>query len=103
MSESKKPRLDRTKFTARNVSKYIVKAAIQLNVQRIAKNALVDYVGLDPDGIPVKLGAHVIAWGVTDNLKPYTDKMVDKTADFAVQQFNEQKAKREAKKTDKPS
>lgn len=69
-------------FTARNAAKHAVKAAISMQVTQLAKNALADYVGLDDDSKTVKIGAYMIAWAVSDKLQPYTDKAVDKTADF---------------------
>lgn len=81
-------------FTPRNVVKYVVKTAIYLKVSERAAEAMTDYTCLEEDSITVKLGSKVIGWAVADTAKPYTDKLVDKTANFI-------NAKREARKARK--
>lgn len=77
-------------FTARNVAKYVVMAAVQQKTAELTEDAIEDYVGFEEDNMFVGLGSNVVGWYVASKLKPYTDKMVDKTADFVT-------AKREAR------
>lgn len=83
-----------TAFTARNVAKYVVKAAIHGKVQQLTADAIVDYTRFEEDDKVVDISSHVVGWAVSDRLKPYTDKMVDKTAD----KIADVRAKRAAKK-----
>lgn len=78
-------------FTPRNVAKYAITFTIRAKVVRIVKNITEDYTSHESDEILVRASANVVAWGVSASLKPFTDKVVDKTADYIV-------AKREAKK-----
>jgi hypothetical protein len=81
-------------FTPRNVVKYIVKAAVYARVTSITEDVIVDYTRFEEDDFVTKTGSKVVGWYVSDRLKPVTDKMVDKTADYIV-------AKREARATKK--
>jgi len=81
-------------FTARNAAKHAVKALIAGKVASLAKDFTVDHTGLDEDNRFVGVGSYLIAWVVADKVKPHTDKMVDKAADFIV----EKRAQRAAKK-----
>lgn len=88
--------MDETDFTPRNVAKWLAKAAIHAQVAQMTKNALVDNTSLEADSKRVKLGSNVVGWGVSSKLKPYTDKAVDKTADY----INEKREARNTKKDD---
>lgn len=81
-------------FTPRNVVKYVVKAAVYARVTSLAEDAITDYTRFEEDDFVTKTGSRVIGWFVSDRAKPYTDKMVDKTADYIV-------AKREARNAKK--
>jgi len=81
-------------FTLRNVTKYAVKAAVHGYVASVAADAITDYTRFEEDDAVVRISSNVIGWGVSDKLKPVTNKIVDKTADFIV-------AKREARKSKK--
>lgn len=83
-----------TPFTARNVVKFVAKAAIAAKTAELAADAMVDYTALEEDSATVKIGSRVIGWYISDKLEPVTDKMVDKSADFIAAQ----RAKRQAKK-----
>lgn len=82
------------KFTARNATKYAVKAVIHLKTASLAADTIDDYTGFDDDSTAVKIGAYMVGWYVSDKLKPLTDKAVDKTFDYAA-------AKREARRNKK--
>jgi hypothetical protein len=71
-------------FTVRGATKWVVRSAIALKVTSLAKDAMVDYTALEEDSIAVKLGSKVIGSFVSTKLAPYSDKIVDKTADYVV-------------------
>lgn len=81
-------------FTARNVAKYVVKAAVQAKVQTTARDTITDYTRFEEDDAVVKISSHLVAWYVSDKLKPYTDKAVDKTADFIAAKRQQMKDKK---------
>jgi hypothetical protein len=81
-------------FTPRNIMKYIATGVISMKAASMTKDALVDHTRFDEDDIVVKIGAGVVGWGAGHHAKPYTDKAVDKVADFV-------NAKREARKAKK--
>jgi len=87
-------------FTARNVAKYIVVSLIQSKTTESVENALDNYTSLDTDSAAVGIGANVVGWGVAMQLKPVTDRMVDKTADFVSAKREIRKARKNAKKED---
>lgn len=92
---------DRPEFTPRNVAKYLVQGTIQIRVTKLAKNVISDHTRFERDSTPVGLAANVIGWGVSARLKPHTDKMVDKTADFVIVQRVKLQDKKSKKKNNK--
>jgi hypothetical protein len=86
--------MSNTPFTARNVAKYVVQAAVHGKVAQLTEDAIVDYTRFEEDDKIVDISSHVVGWCVSAKLKPLTDKMVDKTADFIA----DKRAKRAAKK-----
>lgn len=74
--------MDNTAFTTRNVAKFVVKAIVAGRTARIAEDVITDYTRFEEDDMIVDISSSVVGWYVSDKLKPYTDKMVDKTADF---------------------
>lgn len=87
-------------FTPRNVAKFVVSSAITLKSTELAKNALTDYTSLAEDSKTVNIGSKVIGGFIGSKLKPYSDKAVDKTADFVVTKREARKAKKAAKQED---
>lgn len=83
-------------FTPRNVLKYIATGAISMKAASMTKETLVDNTRFDENDIVVKLGAGIVGWGVGHHTKPYTDKAIDKVADFV----NAKREARNAKKED---
>jgi hypothetical protein len=81
-------------FTPRNVAKYVVKATVYLKTTQLAEDAITDYTRFEEDDIVTSIGSKCIGWYVSDKLKPVTDKMVDKTADFIVAKRENRKAKK---------
>lgn len=87
-------------FTARNAAKYVVTAVIAIKTEKFAKDTITDYTEFEQDDMIVKIGSHLIGWGVSSKLKPVTDAAVDKTADFISAKRQELKDKKETKKTE---
>ena len=85
----------------RNVAKWLLAATIDLTVTRVVANTADNYTRFDKDSIAVKLGAGAVGMVVAANLKPVTDQVVDKSADFIVEQRIKFQAKRNAKKDKK--
>ena len=79
-------------FTPRNVVKYVVKTAVYLKATSLLEDAMVDYTRFEEDDIIVKIAPKVAAWYISDKLQPVTDKAVDLTADFIVDQREARKA-----------
>jgi len=98
MTEPTEPKVDKTKFTPRNVAKYAVKTAIKLQVKDYAKTLIAEHTSFEEDDTTVIIGAYVVGWWVSETLSPYTDMAVDKTADFASKRMADRKSKRQAKK-----
>ncbi|HVI79593.1 MAG TPA: hypothetical protein VM715_15790 [Candidatus Acidoferrum sp.] len=82
-------------FTARNVSKFIFKSFIAAKTAQITAETIADHTQFDKDDTVVEVGSTVFGWYVSDRLRPVTDKIVDKTADF----ITEQRTKFQDKKT----
>jgi hypothetical protein len=82
-------------FTPRNIMKYVVKGAITMKAAQLTKDAMVENTRFDEDDIVVKIGSGVVGWGVGAKLSPYTDKIVDKTADFINKKRETRKTKKE--------
>lgn len=68
-------------FTARNVAKYAVKAIIHKKTADASATAIANHTRFEEDDLVVELSSHTVGWYVSDKLRPYTDRMVDATAD----------------------
>ena len=88
---------DMPEFTPRNVTKFVVQATVQYKATKLTRTALIEHTALESDNPVVKIGSGVVGWGVATKLKPHTDRMVDKTADFV----NEKRENRRIKKQKK--
>lgn len=86
--------LDQLDFTPRNVAKFVVKAAIAGKTAQFTEKTITDYTALDEDNFIVDITGGVVGWWLSDMLKPYTDKAVDKTADFLAAKRAAYKAKK---------
>lgn len=87
-------------FTPRNVSKYVVKTVVYFKTAELAEDVIIRRTRFEEDSLAATLASNTIGWYVSDRLKPYTDKMVDTTADFVVTQrvkYQDKKAKKNAK------
>lgn len=87
--------MDSIPFTARNVAKYAVKAAVQAKVSITTKHAITDYTRFEEDDNVTEITGFLVGWYVSDKVKPFTDKAVDKTADFIAKKRAERAAKKE--------
>jgi hypothetical protein len=92
--------MSNTPFTARNVSKFVVTSIIAYKTTDVAETAIAKNTRFEEDDIVVQIGSKLIGWGVADTVKPHTDKIVDKTADFVTAKREARKAKKNAKKQD---
>lgn len=81
-------------FTPRNVTKFVLKALVASKASNMAEDVITNHTHFEEDDTVVNIASGVIGWYVSDKLKPYTDNVVDKTADFVI-------AKREARKAKK--
>lgn len=86
-------------FTPRNVAKFAVTFLIRGKVVKIVRNAANDYTALEQDNLLVRASANIVGWGVSAKLKPHTDKVVDKTADFVVARREKKAAKKAQSET----
>ena len=87
-------------FTVRNVAKFVAKAIVATKTAQLTEDALTDYTALEEDSMTVDIMGGVAGWFVSDKLKPVTDAMVDKTADFITAKREARKAKKNTKKED---
>lgn len=69
-------------FTKRNVAKYIVTALVAGKTAGLTRDAIADHTRFDRDDTVVEIVGTVVGWGVSQKVKPYTDRAVDKTADW---------------------
>lgn len=83
-----------TPFNVRTVSKYVVTAAIAYKGADIAEDTLTEHTRFQEDDLIVVIGSKLIGWGIADTVKPFTDKMVDRTADFVTNKREARKAKK---------
>lgn len=81
-------------FTPRGVSKFVVSSIIAGKAKQIARDGIADYTRFEKDDLVTKISSDVAGGYVAYRLKPYTDKVVDKTADF----INTKREARNAKK-----
>ena len=82
----------------RQVAKWAVISAIDVTTTRFVANTAENYTRFDKDNLLVRLGSGAIGMVVCANVKPVTDKFVDKTADFVSSKRAEFVAKKNAKK-----
>lgn len=71
-------------FTPRNVAKGVVITIIGSRVTTTTERTIANNTRFDEDDLIVEIPSYVISSYVTHKVKPYTDKMVDKTADWLV-------------------
>lgn len=84
-------------FTAREVSKFIVTSIVASKAAVIASDTITDHTHFEEDDLVVSIGSHVVGWYVGHTVKPLTDKIVDKTADFVTEQRIKRQIKKNAK------
>jgi hypothetical protein len=92
--------MSNTPFTARSAAKFVAKSIVAMKTAKLTENALTDYTSLEEDSMAVDIAGGVVGWYVSDKLKPVTDSIVDKTADFVTAKREARKAKKTAKKED---
>lgn len=87
--------MESTPFTARNVAKHVVSSVVMIKATNLARDTTVDYTRFEEDDMIVKIGSGVFGWGVASKVRPYTDRAVDKTADFIAKKRAERAAKKD--------
>lgn len=75
-------------MTKLDIAKYVVSLAVALKTTEICETQVAQHTQLDPDGIPVKIGCTVAGQMVAYKTKPYTDVMVERTANWLSETFN---------------
>lgn len=86
--------METPEFTPRNVSKWLLRSVVDMKVTQLTRNAVANYTRYESDNMLVTLGAHAVGWAVAAQLQPVTDKIVDVTADFATEQYNKRRTKK---------
>lgn len=61
------------------IAKMAVQLVISAKTTAFARNQITDRTNMNPDGIPVTLTSQTIGWLVGVQVRPFTDKAVDKT------------------------
>jgi len=69
-------------FTPRNAAKYVAKAIVHGTVAKHVSHVIADHTRFEDDDMIVEIPSHMVGWYVSDKLKPITDTMVDKAADY---------------------
>jgi|tagenome__1003787_1003787.scaffolds.fasta_scaffold20840676_2 hypothetical protein len=87
-------------FTPRTVAKFVLKSIVAGKTAQLTEHLITDYTRFDEDDMIVDITGGVVGWYVSDKLKPVTDAIVDKTADFVTAKKESRKAKKTAKKED---
>lgn len=92
--------MSKLNFTPRNVAKFVLKSVVAGQAAKFTEHLITDYTQFDEDDMIVDIAGGVVGWYVSDKLKPVTDAIVDKTADFVTAKKESRKAKKTAKKED---
>lgn len=87
-------------FTPRGAAKLVLSTLVANQVSDVTKHTISDYTRFDDDTKVTSITGMLVGWYVSDKLKPITDKLVDKTADYIVTKREARKAKKTAKKED---
>lgn len=86
-------------FTARNVAKFVLKSIVAGKTAQLTEKAIADYTQFEEDDMIVDIAGGVVGWYVSDKLKPVTDAIVDKTADFIVEKNEARKSRKTTEET----
>ena len=86
---------DLPEFTPRNVAKMLVTSAVQIKTTALTQRAIADHTSFETTALPVRLVGGVVGWGVASKVRPYTDRAVDKTADFVIEKRENRRIKKQ--------
>jgi hypothetical protein len=86
---------------ARDVTKWIVISIVDLKTTDVTANTISNDTRFDKDDLIVKLGSGAVGMVVAAHVKPVTDKMVDKSADFVIEQWRKRRPKKTTEKKEK--
>jgi hypothetical protein len=84
-------------FTPRNAVKFVVTQVIKVKAAKKTESIITGYTSFDEDDLVVDIAGGLVGWYLGDLVKPYTDKVIDKAADFIVAKRAEMKAKKDQK------
>jgi hypothetical protein len=88
-------------FTPRNAAKFVVTSIIKVKTAQKTEEIITDYTHFEEDDMVVDIAGGLVGWWLGDKLKPYTDKMVDKTADFVNGKYQEFKDRKNSDSEEK--
>lgn len=69
-------------FTPRNVSKFVVKAIVGQKATDLTRDVIVDHTQYEETDLAVKIPSRLVGWYIAEKVEPFTDRLVDKTADW---------------------
>jgi hypothetical protein len=84
-------------FTPRTVAKYVASYTIMYHTANRTEEVLVNHTALEEDTFAVEISGKVVGAYVAHKFKPYTDKLVDKTADRIVAFREKRQATKDSK------
>jgi hypothetical protein len=84
-------------MTKLEIAQYAASMIVALKTAQVCETQVAQHTNLDPDGIPVKVGATVAGQLVAYKTKPYTDVAVAKAADWISEKFSKKPEKLEYK------
>ncbi|MFL5659839.1 MAG: hypothetical protein ACJ8BW_00640 [Ktedonobacteraceae bacterium] len=88
-------------YLTRSVAKWVLISIVDVKTTQITAETIADYTNYEKDDLIVKLGSGAVGMIVSARLKPVTDAAVDKTADFAVKQWEKRRTKKETQDNEK--
>lgn len=88
-------------YLTRSVAKWVLISIVDVKTTQITAEGIADYTNYEKDDLIVRLGSGAVGMIVSARLKPVTDAAVDKTADFAVKQWEKRKTKKETQENEK--
>jgi hypothetical protein len=82
-------------FTPRNIVKFVAKSYVHSFTASVVEEQIVERTDHEEDDFIVQTTSHIAGWFVSERLKPVTDRMVDKAADWIVARKNAKKTETE--------
>ena len=79
-------------YLTRQVAKWVLISLVDVKTTQITAETIADYTNYEKDDLIVKLGSGAVGMIVSAKIKPVTDAAVDRTADFAIKQWQKRKS-----------